>query len=391
VRVNGGRFLPALVVAFASGCFDEKKPEGAAAPGAPSSPAHALPEDAFALVDPPRPAGDLQSDLDVFTTVEACTEARAKVDPLIGDVLEAIGYDTFLRDACRMLEATKAKDAKVCEGIDASALRGRCRQWVAMAKGDADACPLRVEGEPSFGREATCVAAALRSPALCAGETRKKRAACTALVSRDGKGCAALLGAERASCARDAERWRRVLAGDPVVESVPAAGGTLEIHGDGREDPAEAKVDLASDVETGVVVIDDRPAKRFTLGAMLGSTASPRAVAPSVRTRIGAEVYVAGGAARVQRLELAVPGATTLACPGVACELAARVRRLDAKRGGAVELELEGAVGVAPQRFRIALSAKTWVRDVIAPTSPAPTPLFPPAAAAPSQAKPRDP
>jgi hypothetical protein len=377
VSVNGARCFALLALtALLSGCPEEKKPT-AEGPAPSASPPPVLPDDAFAPVDPPRPAGDLQADLDAFTTVEACTEARAKVDPLVGDALDAIGYDTFLRDACRMLDAAKAKDATRCEGIDASSLRTRCRQWVAMAKGDADACPLRQGGEPASGREATCVAAALRSPALCAGEGRTKRAACVALVSHDAKGCDVLLGAERAPCVRDAERWRRVLVGDAALASVPAASGTLEVHGDGREDPAETKVDLAADVETGVVAVEEGPARRLTVGTLLGSSLSPRAVGPSVRTRFGVELYVMGGVTRVEHLELAVPGATTLSCPGNACDVTAKVGTLDVKRGGAVELHVEGTVGVAPQRFRIDATVKTWVRDVTTPVRPS-LPLRPP-------------
>jgi hypothetical protein len=169
-----------------------------------------------------------------------------------------------------------------------------------------------------------------------------------------------------------------VLVGDAQVAAVPAATGTLEVHGDRREDPAETKVDLAADVEVGVVALEEGPARRFTVGTVLGTTLSPRAVGPSVRTRFGVEVYVMGSVARVEHLELAVPGATTLSCPGVACEVTAKVGKLEAKRGGAVEVHVEGTVGVAPQKFRIDATVKTWVRDVTTPARPLPLPLRPP-------------
>ena len=59
------------------------------------------------LVDPPRPAGDFKVDVDAFTTIEDCMRDRAKVDPVVGDALENIGYDTFLRDA-RSLRPTRS-------------------------------------------------------------------------------------------------------------------------------------------------------------------------------------------------------------------------------------------------------------------------------------------
>jgi hypothetical protein len=89
-------------------------------------------------LDPPAPPGDLKTELDEFTTVDACVQQRARLDPLVGDALDAIGYDTFLRDACRMLDAAKAQDDRRCEAIDASILRERCKATVAEIIGDAE-------------------------------------------------------------------------------------------------------------------------------------------------------------------------------------------------------------------------------------------------------------
>src|ERR1700722_10497547 len=58
---------------------------------------------------PPAPAGDLKAEIDRFTTVEACALERARLDPLVGDALEAIGYDTFFLDAWRLIHAGRAE------------------------------------------------------------------------------------------------------------------------------------------------------------------------------------------------------------------------------------------------------------------------------------------
>src|SRR5579864_4561620 len=50
--------------------------------------------------DPPVAAGDLAADIAAFTNIEACVE-HASVEPFLGDALQAIGYDSFVRDACR--------------------------------------------------------------------------------------------------------------------------------------------------------------------------------------------------------------------------------------------------------------------------------------------------
>src|SRR5262249_3239300 len=72
------------------------------------------------------PSGDLRSDIESFTTLDACVRARATVDPLLGDAIEALGYDTLTRDACRILQALKAKNTEACRPIASSALRNRC-------------------------------------------------------------------------------------------------------------------------------------------------------------------------------------------------------------------------------------------------------------------------
>ncbi|HKQ70722.1 MAG TPA: hypothetical protein VJT73_15355 [Polyangiaceae bacterium] len=63
-----------------------------------------------AEVDPVAPSGDLKSDVEAFTTLDACAAARAVKDPLLGDAIGALGYDTLARDACRILEAMKTRD-----------------------------------------------------------------------------------------------------------------------------------------------------------------------------------------------------------------------------------------------------------------------------------------
>ena len=134
----------------------------------PSAIASALGIDAaalgVALVDPEKPAGDLAADLASFTSVEACMKQRtASLDPLVGDAVDAIGYDTFLRDACRMLEAAKNKDAKKCELIDASSLRARCRTITAMVAADVESCPLKApskKGRLGLGASRTTLAGA---------------------------------------------------------------------------------------------------------------------------------------------------------------------------------------------------------------------------------------
>ncbi|HEX3772045.1 MAG TPA: hypothetical protein VHV30_14315, partial [Polyangiaceae bacterium] len=108
-------------------------------------------DDSLDPVDPPAPAGDLKAEIAHFTSVDACVVERARVDPLVGDALEAIGYDTFLRDACRVVDAAKANDPGRCAGIEASSLEARCRATVAQTGGRPDACPWESPSRPDRG------------------------------------------------------------------------------------------------------------------------------------------------------------------------------------------------------------------------------------------------
>ena len=351
-----------------SACDDEKKPHGADL-ASPSAVASALGIDAAALagplVDPERPAGDLAADLAAFTTVEACMKERTRsLDPLVGDAVDAIGYDTFLRDACRVLEAAKTKDAKKCELIDASALRARCRTVTAMVAGDADACPLKAPSKPELGRDATCVAAALRSPAMCAGAQRRDRPSCEAIVAHDTKKCDAIpLDDLRASCVRDGTRYRAVLPGNAAISSVPAAKGTLTVSGEGKP---QTTADLDLDVGSGVVVVVDGKRTRVTFGRVGEVTATPRAAQPLDRTRLALAFTFFGATsadkpAEITEATLTVPGSPVATC--AACTLTLKVDKLEPKRAGAVSLTLDGTLGA----WKLHADVQTFVRDVTNP------------------------
>lgn len=355
------RELAALALFAAAGCDKDEAPTKPPPEPAPSA---VLAEGAVAATDPERPAGDLRADLDAFTTREECVSKRTRtMDPLVGDGLGAIGYDTFLGDACRMLEAAKTGEPKRCEAIDASPMRAKCRALVAIVSGRADDCPMRGD-DPRQGREPSCVAAALRSPAMCGAETPLSRAACEAVVTHDAKKCEALVGADRDACARDAARYRSVVSGDAKIAKVAKASGELEVHGAGRDDPAETKVDLGPDMEPGAVVVLGAKESRFDMGTF-GASAAVRTVAPHARTRLALTVHVLGdGSAAVERLELSVPGAPAAAC--APCDgVTAKVVTLDKTRGGEVALSVEGSAGNAPNAFRLKARLATFVRDVV--------------------------
>lgn len=373
------------------GC-DDKKPVSTA-PSASVTPAGAasvammlgIEAGAFDNSDPPAPAGDLKADLEKFVNVETCVRDRANLDPLVGDALRAIGYDTFLRDACRLLEAAKDKKRETCDRIDSSALRTRCHSWVAMIAHTAEACPLKFEGVPTRGRVVTCLAVAGKDPRMCNGEARTfERATCDALSSRDEAKCDVLAPNDKASCKREAQRWRSLLS-DPLsgLPKLPAARGRLVVKGDGdTPNPATPEADLASEFARGAVVITSRDRARVELG-MLGESETTRiAPSPNRRPRLGVAVLFEPGATStdppkplLERLELEIPGETTIVHPGGGrCECKITTGRADRTRGGEVAIVLAGTIGAGTRTYKIEVDLATFVRDVVSEQPGAGTP-----------------
>ncbi len=328
-------------------------------------------------VDPPAAAGDLAGEIASFTTVDACIDSHAHLDPLLGDALEAIGYDTFVRDACRVLDAAKARDPKRCDAIDASALRRQCASTVAAALGDADVCPWMVASRPALGRDASCLAIASHDPRLCAAEeTSIARATCEAIARHDAAPCAKLpLKADQARCKRDADRWRNVTPPRTpgVAGSAPDGGGAsppveASLHVESADD-AGAPVDanLAPDLGRGLVVVAERGGHRFSVGPLNDSGLGFVAPSPHVQATLALELFASSDGKRVEvnRAELLVPGRSPVATPLARSTLVAKISKLEPTRGGTASLTVDGTIGDSSGTWRVHLQATTFVRDVV--------------------------
>jgi hypothetical protein len=325
---------------------------------------------AAAPADPSPPAGDLRGELDGFTTLDACVAQHAALDPLVGDAIRAIGYETFLRDACRILDAAKRGDARACDAIDASALRGRCQAVTAMVAGKIEGCPWAMPDDHARGREATCVAVAARDPRLCAGEARNARATCEAIAAHDESRCRLAAGDSR-ECRREAARWKRVMeppagATPAIAPALPKIDAHLTLHGaSGTPDPARVENDLTADASRGVVLTASGSVARFDLGSRreLGSTMfTPSALDAA---RMAATIRVDAKVATLEHLEIDVPGARRLVVPGVRCECRVTLATLERTRGGEVHFLLDGDLGVPPQAYTVHADITTFVRDVV--------------------------
>lgn len=364
-----------VVLATLAACKGPEK-KASSAPDEPSPAAGGpLAIDAAAVeiaTDPPLPAGDLKSELERFTHVTACVADHSAVSPLVGDAIGAIGYDTLLHDACRMLESAKLKEATRCASIESRALRARCATYVAWVTSRPDDCPLTIEGEPQSGRDPTCVAVAARDPRLCRAAPSARRGTCEALVSRSEAPCAQALPARKAACLRELARFRAVLA-PPLtgLAELPAASARWTLHGDkGTADPPSPQVDATADVEHGVVLVVARSRAVARIGLVDGS-GPLHSITGAVRaTRVAVTLLAEGLGGksedirvRVERLVVEVPGEVPLVSEGSAAGCTARASAFGEARGAPVRVTLACPIASGTKAYRVDGELTTFVRD----------------------------
>ena len=373
MRECGARAIVSLAVLLLA--CDEKRPPPLPSTDTPAAMASVFGIDASLgeAVDPPAPAGDLKSDIDRFVNIDTCVAERALVDPLLGDALKAIGYDTFLRDACRLLEAAKDKKRASCDRIDSSALRIKCQTWVAMVAQTPESCPLVAEGRPALGRLPSCLAIASRDPRLCTGEPRlAQRVSCEAIVLRDGTKCDALLAGERMSCTREMRRYQSLLSA-PLsgLANFPTAKSDLHLEGLDADAGAN-ETENAIDVSRGVVVVAQGDRLRVQMGQLENSDLLRSTGSPNRRVHVGLALAVeppALGSPRpkviLERFELDIPGEAPLSCPSSRCTLDVKRAEIGKTRGAEVSVVLSGTIPGAAKSYRVEFEATTFVRDAV--------------------------
>ena len=316
--------------------------------------------------DPPPPAGDLREEVTRFTTLDACVAQHAVLDPLVGDAVRSIGYDTLLRDACRILEAIKLKDNSPCSVITASSLARRCESLVAIALQDAERCPWELSSQKQRGRDATCLAISTRDPRVCAAAGEGAQPACEALASGDGSRCARASATERAACTRDLERYRSLLAGEHDAHDAhdtTAPRAHLEIHGSGAT-PSPSDYDLSSSVVGGAVV-----AAEAVGGASIELARDLESVLglPTriERAHLAASVAFEAGVPKLTKLSLVVPRVGEFTCPSPHCALTVTMPKADPKRGAPLTATIEGTVETPTGSYQTKVQIDTFVRDVV--------------------------
>jgi hypothetical protein len=326
--------------------------------------------------DPVGAAGDLKAEAAQFTTLEACALKHAPSDAFLTDAIESLGYDTLLRDACRTLEAIHKADVRSCAAIEANLMRSRCHATFAIALAKPEHCPLAIDGK---GHDLLCIAISSRTPALClTTETLDTRIQCEAALAGskgNNKRCEALPKGAKARCERFAERMRGfIVESDLQTLTLPKTSLVLKVVGDANADAADSKseseTDLGREVARGVLLTEER-GKFFTLqvGRALRAPGTLYVPSPTLRPRIAFTLSVAKasstGLAKVEQLEIDVPGRASYVLSGSQCDCTAAVTEFGTGRAAPIEFRIEGALGTVPKAIKFDVQVKTFVRDVI--------------------------
>ncbi len=375
------RLGPALLCCLLSAC-DDTPPQ--TPPLEPPPPARQrIPDDASLAsflgidaaevpTDPPAPPGDFKSELAAFTTLDACVAARSRFDPVVGDAVDALGYDTLQRDACRVLEAASKKDASLCDAILSSSLRQHCQATVAVTVADPLLCPLLGDNHDPL-----CIALARRDDRLCVSTSPSDRSTCRALLARDPSSCG-----RDARCERRVQRWRSFL---PEKIERPELGTRASVHVaehvEGGTHP-EQSYDLARAI-LGATLRHTPTGQQLELGEPSSAAWPPASMITSprvsLRMRTGNDVIRQGkhplpvGAVE---LALLVPQRAMLSSETTHGLMQIEVDMIGLDLGDPVRFTLEADVGPSHRKVHLRVVVNTFVRDVVkigtAPAASAP-------------------
>lgn len=336
-------------------------------PGHEASVEQLLGIDASALADPgpppdpAPPAGNLRQEMQDFTTLEHCVQARAAFDPVVGDAIDALGYDTLQRDACRVLEAIKNKNPQACTPILASSLRDHCLSSVAIAQGDSSLCPTIATGHEPF-----CVALAQRDERLCSLVGSSKRTACRAVLQHDPSVCRGI-----SRCERAVNRWHDLI---PEVSAKPDLGTRVvitatELVDAGAPEPIERNL---SAVVLPATVRRSLQGTRLQLGDQDPSAWPPASLAQSPVLSLtiqGDDKTFKQGSHTLQaesiELVALLPKIGKLESASVSEPATLEVDVLRTDIGAPVRFTLHAVAADQQRRFQVQLRVNTFVRDVV--------------------------
>jgi hypothetical protein len=327
-------------------------------------------------LDPAAPGGDLQRDLAEFTTLDACARSHRVSDPVLADAVDALGYDTLVRDACRILQALKAKDAQLCQPIAAAPLRQRCESQVAVLAGQPALCPV-VSGISEVPvREPVCLARASRDDRLCAAALGSDQGICQALVRGRSSDCG-----NDGACVRQVERFRTLLE-KPASHEPFAARLHIQFASElGKAERLEGAYDLDDLAAAGAIARPVGDKIRFIIGtprtalwpAWDSASAAPRlflALSVPIKPRSSPAERGDGGPMILLgpgdlAMDLLIPHIALLA--GVmASDRRVTVEHASASTSSPLRLTLTTKVRDTARIFHVKIELETFVRDAVA-------------------------
>lgn len=308
-------------------------------------------------MDPAPPPGDLREEIDAFQDLPSCVKRHKLLDPLIADAVESLGYDSFVTDACRSIEALYKKEVTPCAAMLTSRMREHCETQVAMLKGEPELCPVRdhVTGIPE--RAPQCLAAARRDVRPCAALVGMARATCEGLVAQDPARC----GLE-GRCLRLVRRWMPVL---PVAEGRSPYRGHIEVIAKRGEEVV--RLELPREAEQGAIVAIQERRARLSLGDLRSFFVVDEQQGvgfilefpewPPHETKWKLSDREAQGVLRMRAV-----GALEL-LHGAPVEV--QIERAATGAGGAIELAINTIVGPVHAPWKVQWKINTWLRDIV--------------------------
>jgi hypothetical protein len=166
--------------------------------------------------------------LKAFSNLDKCLEEMERtLPPELGVVLP--NYYNVPDAICRMRQALAEDNVSLCHKTQTYSLRKGCETAFAIHKKRPEMCPL---GYPRRrGRDARCLALALRDPTLCLGARYEdEEASCLAILKGDPGPCDDLrTTSRRKRCLAELQRWKGLVTGSRLTAAFKGSAPTMEI------------------------------------------------------------------------------------------------------------------------------------------------------------------
>lgn len=313
----------------------------------------------------PAEIASLEESVAAFETQEQCERAlRERVPVELSESFADLGYERIFVETCIAIRAARERSPERCGEIEVSALERGCLLRVASIAELPDECP----SDPTRpGRDAKCIAWALRDPTLCRA-ARSDRAECEAVLADDAGRCARALEEDRGRCEAAVRRYASSLAGDrrSALGRSEAVARLRLTFVDIEREPLE----IALPLEHGLHAARGNGCRHTIEIGELAEVASSPALADRPAT-FAVELSVPAGDAPIElplsltgaRLAIVIPG-MGVADSASGATGAVTLRELERARGGVLRASIRGDLALVPGRVRIEGDIDAYVRDL---------------------------